>query len=429
MELLMDTESARVLATSSGDRSERALTLRDELLAQLEAAEMADTYGVADSLSAMSDELHTGDLVLRHQADTMDGLTVDLDALAQDLGVERWRIEQQLRRVDDGAIDVGEAIISLVDWADYTVLGFDTTVREFVVDAPPLGEDPDFDALVQRLDGWLLSQIVDGKPIDPPDLSDIRRADMAALAEWMSMPDPSTIEVERSISVRRFPNDNSDTRMTSVSQTMPLPTEEYESWTLEWIAGQLTNQRKLSHVADVSSIGELSDLTMKQGRRWEGHTDDGDWDFYDVHRIAEEWRKATAQMNEKRADLAWLPAVLAGTAVPPAELATDTEVDGLRLGGGLYKGRWAAGLLYERSGADGDGRVTSTVNANSGLYNANATWTDDESYLQNLIPGSTPMQRNPNTGFLEPVSLPEPELQPRSRVGRAITGDRARKLP
>lgn len=107
--------------------------------------------------------------------------------------------------------------------------------------------------------------------------------------------------------------------------------------------------------------------------------------------------------------------------------------DGVRVGTGFAYGP-GFGVMLERSDPDGTGHLTSTLNISGFDRNINATWIDDESYLQGLIPGSTPSQYNPDTGHLEPVSSPEPvelpePIEPRPRYGRAVTGDRARDLP
>ncbi len=326
MQLAMNSDNARALATTYGQRADEALRIAKVLTTYLERGVMDDTYDVAGALNAMSEELDTGDVVLRHQADVMDGLTVDVDALSQDLGVQAWKVNKQLERLDRGDITAGELLISLVDFGQTEITGLDTTVRDFVPDAPPPGEDAEFDALVQRLDGWLLQSVVDGRAIADAQLLPARQADIEALAARMGMPDLASITVVRQFRVDRFPHDREDDRTKSVNRTVPLPTSEYWSWTFDWVTKTLGDQRKVSRAVDLPTIGELFDLSTYVHHKREkiNGGDNDEYDFYslrdrDPQAIIEE----AARLDQEWADLAWLPAVLAGTAAPPATLASD----------------------------------------------------------------------------------------------------------
>ncbi|MEM9133739.1 MAG: hypothetical protein AAGE88_15410 [Actinomycetota bacterium] len=346
MELVMDTDNARTLATSFGGRSDRALSLRDELIAQLEAAAMDDIYGVSDSLSLLSEELHTGDVVLRHQADIMDGLTIDVDQVAQDLGVERWQVEQQLRNVEAGDIEAGEAVIALVDWAAYDIVGPDTTIRDFIPDLPPPGEDPELDALIQRLDGWYLSMVIDERPLSPSVIDAARQADLMQLGEYFDMIDPADAMTQQAFHVDRFPHDREDDRTRVEYRSVPLPTSEYGTWMADWIRGRLIAERKLTRVGAVPTIGELFDFTTYQ-EAYEQKKGGGDEDYETKYRTKErkpeEIAEEIARVNAEFKGIDWLPAVLLGRAAVPENVARNRVMQNQ-----LFK-------LAKRFGFPGDG--------------------------------------------------------------------------
>ncbi|MEL6982451.1 MAG: hypothetical protein AAFO29_08505, partial [Actinomycetota bacterium] len=322
----MSTENARALAVIYGQRSDEAIRIANQLTTFLERAMIDDTWAAANSLTSLSEDLDVGDMVLRHQADVMDGLTVDVDALSEELGVEAWEVNKQLKRMERGDITAGELLLSIVDFGTTEVTGLDTTVRDFVPDAPPLGEDPELDALDQGIDSWMLSIVVDGRSTEGMALTAAREADIAALAERMGMPDLATVTVVRKFRVELFPNDNSDERTKSVSKTVPLPTSEYPAFILNWVTERLVDQRKINRAGDLPTIGDLFDLSKEIVTRREKFNG-GDNDEYDVDRVqdrsAQGILEEVARINAEWKDLAWLPAVLAGQAAPPPTLATD----------------------------------------------------------------------------------------------------------
>ncbi len=326
MDLVMSTENARALAVIYGQRSDEAIRIANQLTTFLERAMIDDTWAAANSLTSLSEDLDVGDMVLRHQADVMDGLTVDVDALSDELGVEAWEVNKQLKRMERGDITAGELLVSIVDFGQTEVTGLDTTVRDFVPDAPPLGEDPELDALIQRIDSWMLSIVVDGRSTDGMALTADREADIAALAERMGMPDLATVMVDRKFQVRRFPNDSSDTRTRTRIRSVPLPTSEYAAFVLNWVTERLVDRRKTSRVVDLPTIGDLFDLSKEIVTRREKFNG-GDNDEYDVDRVqdrsAQGILEEVARINAEWNDLAWLPAVLAGQATLPPTLASD----------------------------------------------------------------------------------------------------------
>ncbi len=345
MKLVMDTENARALAVAYGQQSDEALRLATTLTTLLADALVDDTYDVAGSLNGLSEDLHLGDVVLRHQADIMDGLTVDVDALSQEMGVNRWKLDKQLKRVEWGGIDAGEVLISLVDFGKDTVTGLDTTIRDFVPDAGPIGQDPEFDGLIQRLDGWLLSAIVDGGSIDGLLISDGRIDDLDALATLLGREDLATITVTREFSEeRRVGQDEYRTR--TEIRTIPLPTSEHQDYTIDFVTDALIAERKLSRAAVLPTLGDLFDFTTYQ----ESYEHRLGQDEYETRqrtkdRTAEQVADLIAEANEKWEALAWLPAVLLGQGLPPADLATDRALQDQVV-------RFATELGYDGSPSD-----------------------------------------------------------------------------
>ncbi|MEL6984295.1 MAG: hypothetical protein AAFO29_17850, partial [Actinomycetota bacterium] len=285
---------------------------------------MDDTWDVAGSLNLLSEDLGTGDLVLRHQADVMDGLTVDVDALSQELGVEKWRVKQHFKRMEQGRITAGELLISIVDFGQTDVTGLDSTVRDWVADAPEIGTDPEFDALIQRLDGWLLSNIVDGRAVDETLLVGSRMDDLERLGELLGMPDLSTVTVGSRIRHRERRGRDHDDRIWYEDVRLPLPTSEWGQWAFNWVEKRLVEERKLSRMVEVPTLGELMDFTTyEKPYRRRVEQDEYETAYRTIDRTAEEIAKEIEKFNEQWKHLDWLPAVIAGQAVAPADLATN----------------------------------------------------------------------------------------------------------
>ncbi len=324
MKLVMDTENARGLATVYGQQSDDVLRMGERLRSFLERAAMDDTFAVAGSLELLSEDLRLGDVVLRHQADVMDGLTVDVDALSQELGVERWRVDKQLRRLDRGDITAGEVLISIVDFGRTDVVGLDTTIRDFVPDGPELGADPAFDALIQRLDGWLLSTIVDGRGLDDTTVTAGRLDDLELLGRWFDMPDLADVTTTRQIRRTEHQGQGEDLKVTYHDETIPLPTSEWEEWAFEFITERLVTGRTLGRMAQVPSLGELMDFrTYTESYERRVGQDEYRTAERTIERTPAEIAAEISDFNEAWALLDWVPTVMAGLGEPPEALASN----------------------------------------------------------------------------------------------------------
>ncbi len=321
MELVMNTENVRALAAMFGNRSDEAASLATRILGNLDFAAMDDTHGINATLGLLSEDLHVGDIALGHQADIMDGLTVDVDALSEELGVDAWRVEQQLRKVEQGQLDTGEVIISLIDWGKDDIVGLDTTIRDFVPDAPEIGEDPEFDDLLQRLDGWLLSMVIDQREGSLLGLFSGQEG-LAALLEAAAITDAEAL-ADRTADLRAL------AQRLGVTDATTRPADHI----LHAVTVRLGDQRKLSRVGNLPSLGELFDVTWEESeyRDWEGNTDDGE--YVTKKRRADltiaEQEALVRNLDQRFGGLEWLPEVLAGQADPPPELATDPTLQAL----------------------------------------------------------------------------------------------------
>ena len=324
MELVMDTERARSLATLYGQRSDDVLEMASRLTSFLARAAMDDTYDVAGSLNLLSEDFHTGDVVLRHQADVMDGLTVDVDTLSQELGVDRWKVDKQLERVERGEINAGELLVSIVDFGQTDLTGLDTTIRDWLPDAPEIGTDPEFDALVQRLDGWLLSNIVDGRAVDADLLVGSRMEDLERLGELLGMPDLADLTVPSQIRHEEHQGRDEDRKVWFETIDVPLPTSEWGQWAFDWVEERLVDERKLLRMVEVPTLGELFDFSTYE-RAYERRVEQDEYEtaYRTIDRTAEEVAQEIQKFNEEWKHLDWLPAVMAGHGVVPPALADN----------------------------------------------------------------------------------------------------------
>lgn len=178
----IDPERTRTLASTMGIAADDLDDLRAEVDQTLSLAQLDST--VPFRLAAEATELDKVSVVLIARADLAQGLEIDIERLAEQLDVSSEQVADAVTALTNPDLDASGAspLLSLVGASHYLFDGLPESSRDVFVGLPAVGQDPELDAAIGRLDSILLPAILNGQGIDPDDLTKQQRADLKLVA-------------------------------------------------------------------------------------------------------------------------------------------------------------------------------------------------------------------------------------------------------
>ncbi len=319
-----DTDLARELAAAFITAADTTDDIGASAVTALALSELeSESVVEADELS---DQLERAGVVVRQQADLLDGLDIDLDEFAEQLDQDPDELARQLQTITELGLGAEAGILPLVLWEGTSFTP--ETLRAVFIGLPEPGVDAELDAALERLDTWLLPLLERTDDWDPGNvnLSGEREADMAILGAYL-VPDGFTVSVSRTENRRKS---GEDYRVT-VTEDFDL-LELGGTHLLDFLATTFTEHEAVGRLGAIPTIEDFIDLLVAQnqaeydaiaGRSTRG----GD---KDQQRAAERKKRAELERFElldrdellaTYGDLDWLGAVLAGVAPPPEDAA------------------------------------------------------------------------------------------------------------
>ncbi|MEM7276232.1 MAG: LysM peptidoglycan-binding domain-containing protein, partial [Actinomycetota bacterium] len=254
-------------------------------------------------------------------ADLADGLEIDIDTFAEAMDVDPDELAEQLELIEDQVNGLDAGILPLLFWDPD--LGQPQSLRQVFVDLPAAGEDPALDLLLQELDAWLLPMLLDGSLAD----ADLTAAQAAQLAEFGLLIGSDQATVIRSEREQYRDNGETEYRTVEVTYTVAeLGGEALQDFVAQAFAEDLALQRLPSVPSFGQLVGILARLTKEEidrlfsELRYVGDERDD--------RMVEAFRRNNPGLDVEAilaefGELTWLPAVLAGRALPPTDPASQ----------------------------------------------------------------------------------------------------------
>ncbi len=316
-----DTDLARELAAefraaAVGTDELGATATRALALAELQA-------DVPIRAEDLADLLDRGGIVIRQQADILDGLDIDIDRFAAELDQDPDVLADQLRFLTESGIGAEAGIVPLVLWDGTTPTP--DSLRDVFPGLPAPGVDPALDDALLRLDLWLLPALQLGDA-DDVALDEQRLADLAVLGALLGAGEAEATYTQR-VSYR----DNGETEHRT--ETFTTTVLDLGGRTLfDFVVQAYVEDEALSRLGEIPSFEDLVAIivdldqaefqTLVDGVNARHHGGDRD-DEQRRDRALERLRQGYDHLDPAALvaafgdDLSWLGAVLAGVADPP----------------------------------------------------------------------------------------------------------------